>query len=112
MRERDPILLVWVRASPGEALLCGKWGAIVSTQSLTFFQCLPVPWLKLRVTWGGRAGGGGPDLGWGLGPLYYRELGSSLNSVQNGRQGDSRGHSQGDRERRPGQPTPTCPSSD
>lgn len=57
MRERDPILLVWVRASPGEALLCGKWGAIVSTQSLTFFQCLPVPWLKLRVTWGGRAAG-------------------------------------------------------
>ena len=31
---------------------------------------------------------GGPDLGWGVGPLYYRELGSSLNSVHNGGQGD------------------------
>lgn len=55
----------------------------------------------------------GPDLGWGMGPLYYRQLGSSLNSVYNGGQGDLGGYSWwGDREQCPGQPTPTRPSFD
>ena len=74
---------------------------------------LPVPLGVLAESEGNPGWVGRPDLGWGVGPLYYRELGSSLNSVYNGGQGDLGGHSWwGDREQCPGQPTPTRPSSD
>lgn len=52
-----------------------KVGCSCFNQSDLFsHQGLWVPQLSLRAAWEG------PDLGWGLGPFYYREVGSSLSS--------------------------------
>ena len=74
---------------------------------------LPVPSGVLAESEGSLAvAGGGPDLGWGLGSPLLQRGGVQPQFCPKRGTGQLGGHSQGDREWCPGQPTPTRPSSD